>query len=45
MGSLKWLLLGKVVAGPMKGSEMKVLTEEYWQWATWNKIEQNFDFV
>ena len=43
--SLWWPLIGKAVSGPMKGSEMKVLPEEYWQQTTWGEIKQRFDDV
>ena len=43
--SLWWPLIGKAVSGPMKGSEMKVLPEEYWQQTTWGEIKQKYDDV
>lgn len=43
--SLWWPLIGKAVSGPMKGSEMKVLPEEYWQQTTWGEIKQKFNNV
>lgn len=43
--SLWWPLIGKAVSGPMKGAEMKVLPEKYWQQTTWAKIKQKFDDV
>ena len=43
--SLWWPLIGKAVSGPMKGSEMKVLAEEYWQQTTWGEIKKKFDDV
>ncbi len=43
--SLWWPLIGEAVSGPMKGSKMKVLPEEYWQQTTWGEIKENFDDV
>ncbi len=43
--SLWWPLIGEAVSGPMKGSKMKVLAEEYWQQTTWGEIKEKFDDV
>lgn len=43
--SLWWPLIGEAVSGPMKGSKMKVLPEEYWQQTTWGEIKEKFDDV
>lgn len=39
--SLWWPLTGKAVSGPMKGTELKVLDEEYWSQTDWEFIKEN----
>jgi len=39
--SLWWPLIGKAVAGPLKGSDMKVLDEKFWKQTNWKDIRQN----
>jgi hypothetical protein len=43
--SLWWPLIGEAVSGPMKGSKMKVLPEEYWLQTTWGEIKHKYDDV
>jgi len=43
--SLWWPLIGEAVSGPMKGSKMKVLPEEYWLQTTWGEIKDKYDDV
>lgn len=40
--SLWWPLIGKAVSGPMQGSTMEVLNEQYWQQTTWKQIKEGF---
>jgi len=39
--SLWWPLIGKAVAGPLKGSDMKVLDEKFWKQTNWKDVRQN----
>ena len=43
--SLWWPLIGKAVSGPMQGSTMEVLNEQYWQQTTWQQIKTAFTNV
>ncbi|PCJ89422.1 MAG: hypothetical protein COA57_02150 [Flavobacteriales bacterium] len=38
--SLWWPLISKAVSGQMKGTEMKVLDEQYWSQTTWDEIKK-----
>ena len=39
--SLWWPLIGRSVSGPLKGTEMQVLDEQYWSQTTWDIIKAN----